>query len=123
MDKSKSTTDDVAVAAGGTAAPNEPAKPGTVTLETPIKRGDQEITAISLRKPASGELRGIALADLLRLDVAALITVLPRITSPTLTVHEASQLDLVDLTALGTEVLGFFVSKADKAAISPSPIA
>lgn len=121
MDSKSSTTADTA--GNSPASPTESAKPGTVTLETPIKRGDQEITALSLRKPASGELRGIALADLLRLDVAALITVLPRITSPTLTAHEASQLDLVDLTALGTEVLGFFVSKADKAAISPSPTA
>ena len=115
----KSTTEDLAGTvpfAGGQAA-----KPNTVTLEAPIKRGDQVITSLSLRKPAAGELRGVALADLLRLDVAALITLLPRITSPTLTAHEAGQLDLVDLTALGTEVLGFFVSKADKAALSPSP--
>ena len=52
-----------------------------------------------------------------------LITVLPRITTPTLTAQDVSQLDLVDLTALGGEVLGFFVSKADREAISPSPTA
>ena len=90
--------------------------PGTITLETPLKRGDQTITAVNLRKPAAGELRGVALADLLRLDVAALITVLPRITSPTLTPQDVSGLDLVDLTALGTGVLGFFMSKADREA-------
>ena len=115
----KSTTEDLAGTVAFVAA--QAAKPNAVTLETPIKRGDQVITSLSLRKPAAGELRGVALADLLRLDVAALITLLPRITSPTLTAHEAGQLDLVDLTALGTEVLGFFVSKADKAALSPSP--
>ena len=114
MDSKSSTTADTS--GNAPASPTEAAKPGTVTLETPIKRGDQVITSLSLRKPASGELRGVALADLLRLDVAALITLLPRITSPTLTAHEAGQLDLVDLTALGTEVLGFFVSKADRAA-------
>ncbi len=118
---SKSSTEETA--GNAPAPPTEAAKPNTVTLETPIKRGDQVITSLSLRKPAAGELRGVALADLLRLDVAALITLLPRITSPTLTAHEAGQLDLVDLTALGTEVLGFFVSKADKAAISPYPTA
>lgn len=95
----------------------------TITLETPLKRGDQTITAVTLRKPASGELRGIALADLLRLDVAALITVLPRITSPALTTQDAQQLDLVDLTALGTEVLGFFMTKADRALLPASPTA
>ena len=42
--------------------------------------------------------------------------VLPRITSPTLTPQDVSGLDLVDLTALGTGVLGFFMSKADREA-------
>ena len=117
MDSKSSTTADTA--GNAPATQTEPAKPNTVTLETPIKRGDQVITSLSLRKPASGELRGVALADLLKLDVSALITVLPRITSPSLTAHEAGQLDLVDLTAIGAEVLGFFVSSAEKAAILP----
>ena len=100
-----------------------PTAPNTITLETPLGRGDTPITSVSLRKPAAGELRGIALADLLRLDVSALITVLPRITNPTLTPYEVQQLDLVDLTAIGTEVLGFFMSKADKANLPASQTA
>ena len=103
--------------------PAAPAAPGTVTLETPIVRGDQTITSVSVRKPAAGELRGVALADLLRLDVAALITVLPRVTTPTLTAQDVSALDLVDLAALGTEVLGFFMTKADRALLQASPTA
>lgn len=94
--------------------------PRAIPLETPIPRGDGSIASVTLRKPSSGELRGVALADLLRLDVAALITVLPRITSPTLTTQDVAALDLVDLTALGTEVLGFFMSKADRALVSPT---
>ncbi len=104
-------------------SPDAPTAPNTITLETPLTRGDQTLTSVSLRKPAAGELRGIALADLLRLDVAALITVLPRITTPALTPHDVGQLDLVDLTAIGTEVLGFFMSKADKANLPASPTA
>ena len=106
-----------------TPEPAAPAAPATITFETPLTRGDQAITGVTLRKPAAGELRGIALADLLRLDVAALITVLPRITSPTLTAQDVAGLDLVDLTAIGTEVLGFFMSKADRANLPPSPTA
>jgi hypothetical protein len=98
-----------------------PAQPAGIALDTPITRGEQTITHVALRKPAAGELRGIALADLLRLDVAALITVLPRISSPTLTPQDVQQLDLADLTALGTEVLGFFMTKAERAALPPSP--
>ena len=73
--------------------------------------------------PASRYTTLISAADLLRLDVAALITVLPRISSPTLTAQDAQQLDLVDLTALGTEVLGFFMTKADRALLQASPTA
>lgn len=98
------------------------ASPGTITLETPLKRGDQTITSIALRKPASGELRGVALSDLLRLDVAALITVLPRISTPMLLPQELNQMDVVDLVALGGGVVGFFMTKAERAQLSPSPI-
>ena len=104
-----------------TAAPASPqATPGVITLETPIVRGEQRIDAITLRKPAAGELRGLALADLLRFDVSALQTLLPRISMPTLTAADAAALDLPDLAAIAGEVLGFFLSRADKAALSPS---
>ncbi|UOF16453.1 phage tail assembly protein [Lysobacter capsici] len=89
-----------------------------ITLETPIVRGEQRIERITLRKPAAGELRGIALAELLKLDVAALHVVLPRITNPTLTAHDVGQLDLPDLMTIGSEVVGFFLPKADRAALS-----
>ena len=92
----------------------------TITLETPIVRGEQRIESITLRKPAAGELRGLALADLLRSDVSALQTLLPRISTPTLTAADAAALDLPDLAAIAGEVLGFFMSRADKAALSPS---
>lgn len=92
----------------------------TLTLETPIVRGEQRIESITLRKPAAGELRGLALADLLRSDVSALQTLLPRISTPTLTAADAAALDLPDLAAIAGEVLGFFMSRADKAALSPS---
>ena len=41
----------------------------TVTLETPIKRGDKEITEIQVRKPKAGELRGVSLSALMQMDV------------------------------------------------------
>jgi hypothetical protein len=117
----KSTTDDLAGTVPFAAA--QAAKPNTVTLETPIKRGDQVITAVSVRKPASGELRGVQLASLLQLDVAALITVLPRVTAPTLTTQELNQLDPADLLAFGGEVVGFFTTKAERALLPESPLA
>lgn len=102
------------------AAPTRMPVTATVTLDTPIERGEQRITELTLRKPMSGELRGIALADLLRLDVGALHALLPRITAPTLTVHDVQQLDPADLVQIGGEVVGFFMTRADRAA-APTP--
>ena len=86
----------------------------TITLDTPIKRGDQELTTITVRKPGSGELRGVSLMDLMRMDVTALHTVLPRITAPTLTAADVSKLDPADLVQLASEVTGFLLTKRDK---------
>lgn len=86
--------------------------PNTIDLDTPIKRGDQEISRVSLRKPAAGELRGVSLVDLMQMDVAALQTVLPRITSPALTPHDVAQMDPADLVQLAAGVSGFLLPKA-----------
>jgi hypothetical protein len=89
--------------------------PNTLTLDTPIVRGKQTITEITLRKPQSGELRGVSLSDLVSLDVSALSKVLPRISSPTLTEHDVAQLDPADLVQLGGIFAGFLMPKAVKA--------
>jgi hypothetical protein len=44
----------------------------TITLDTPIKRGETSIASVEVRKPVSGELRGCNLTDLLQMDVVAL---------------------------------------------------
>lgn len=92
----------------------------TITLDTPLKRGDQEITAVTLRKPSSGELRGLNLTDLLQMDVNALKKILPRITSPILTEQDIDGLDPADLVDLGSSVALFLVKKADQEQPSPS---
>lgn len=103
------------------AAPAAPSRAqATVTLDTPIMRGEQKIEQVVLRKPLAGELRGVALADLMRLDVGALQTVLPRITTPTLTTHDVQTMELPDLVAIGTELLGFFMKKADRDSLFPA---
>lgn len=88
-----------------------------VKLDTPIKRGEEgeEIREVSLRKPNAGELRGLTMADLARLDVNAMITLLPRITVPNLSVAEVRQLQTEDFFALTTEVGSFLLTKADMA--------
>lgn len=84
----------------------------TITLETPLKIGDSEVTSITLRKPAAGELRGLNLTDLLQMDVSATIKLLPRISEPTLTEQHAAALDPADLTQIASEVAGFLLPKS-----------
>ncbi len=91
-----------------------------VDLDTPITRGNETITALTLRKPGAGELRGCSLVDLLRMDVGALITVLPRITTPALTEHDVRRMDPADLLQLGTKVSDFLLPKAAKGEESPT---
>lgn len=85
-----------------------------VPLDEPIRRGEQVIEGITLRKPRAGELRGIQLAQLMMLDVAALQALLPRVSTPTLTSHDVANLDPADLMAIGVKVQGFFMSKAER---------
>lgn len=92
----------------------------SVTLDTPIKRGDQVITAVSLRRPASGELRGLSLTSLLQMEVDTLQKVLPRITTPILTEPDVASLDPADLLQLGAKVAGFLVPKDKQPAASPA---
>lgn len=86
----------------------------TVELDTPIIRGTTSITTITVRKPMSGELRGVALVELMSLEVNALRKVLPRITSPALTDIEVGRMDPADLVDLGTKVAGFLLKKSAK---------
>lgn len=91
--------------------PNE----ATVELDSPIERGTNSIKSLHLRKPMSGELRGVSLVDLLNLDVNALRKVLPRISTPTLTDVEVGRMDPADLVEIGTTVAGFLLRKSAKA--------
>lgn len=82
----------------------------TITLDVPIKQGDTEITTVNLRRPTAGELRGLSIADLLQMDVAANIKLLPRISE--LAEHQVTALDPADLTQLASAVAGFFLPKS-----------
>lgn len=86
-----------------------------IVLEQPIKRGENSITEITLRKPAAGELRGLKLADLINGDVNATIRLVPRISQPTLTEQEVAALDVADLLGCADAIAGFLQKKAGTA--------
>ena len=83
-----------------------------ITLETPINRGDTTIAEIKLRKPQSGELRGLSMVDIAKLEVETLHTLIPRISVPTLNEADVLELDPSDLFAISTEVAEFLLPKA-----------
>ncbi|MES3099263.1 phage tail assembly protein [Sphingomonas faeni] len=86
----------------------------TVNLDFPFTRGDQTIDKVQVRRPRSGELRGLNIADLVQMNVAATAKLLPRITMPPLTDTEINNLDPADLTQFGMEIQDFLLPKAAK---------
>jgi hypothetical protein len=86
----------------------------TVVLDTPIVRGAQTIDTLQLRKPRSGELRGLSLVDLGQLKVDALTKILPRISMPTITEAEVGNMEPADLLACGAEIGGFLLQRSQR---------
>lgn len=91
----------------------------SVTLDRPIQRANGPINLITLRRPNSGELRGLNLLALIQMDVDAVTTLVPRISQPMITKPEVQDLDPADFTALAMVVNGFLQQKGQKPA-SPS---
>ncbi len=86
-----------------------------VSLDSPIQRAGQTIDVVQLRKPSSGELRGLSLISVLQMDVDALAALLPRISTPTVHKPEVMAMDPADLLACGIVVSGFLQQKGAKA--------
>lgn len=87
----------------------------TVVLEKPITRpSGQRIETVLIRKPMGGALRRVTLSDLLSLNTASLEAVLPRVTEPQLVKQDFELVDPVDLVAMGTELVSFFVPRKER---------
>lgn len=93
--------------------------PNVIVLDEPIIRGTQQITELKLRKPKAGELRGVSLSDLLNLDVAAIIKVVPRISLPSINEAEARAMDPADLVQVGAKITSFLLKKSLREELSP----
>lgn len=86
----------------------------TVPLEQPLKRGEEKIESLQLRKPDAGSLRGLSMIDLVKMDTTAIAKLLPRISQPALIDAEVAELDPADLFAIGVEISDFFMTAADR---------
>ena len=80
------------------------------------KKGD----TITVRKPQSGELRGLQSNPLIQGDFAQLQTLAGRITTPVLRKEHFDAMDPADLTQFHMEVLDFLLPSAAKQAVSPT---
>lgn len=89
----------------------------TITLATPITRGETLIEKVTLRKPKAGELRGLNLQDLLTSDVVAIIKVIPRISDPILNQPDIDNLDPADFAEMGGTIRSFFMTASEKKAV------
>lgn len=87
----------------------------SVTLSVPLQRGETSISALSIRRPKSGELRGLSLQDIMTTDIVAMLTLIPRVSEPPLTADEANSLDPADLSEIAGTIRGFFMTKGEKA--------
>lgn len=86
----------------------------SVILSKPIKRGDQEITTITINDniKQAGSLRGLRLVDVLNFDFDAVSTLLTRITTPSLTSSDVGSMATGDFTALCEEITPFLAKPA-----------
>ena len=100
---------------------SQPVYSAPIELATPVGSGKTKITSITLRRPGSGELRGLKLADLVQGDVTAVTRLLPRITQPTLVDQEVAAMDVFDLTRCADEIAVFLQTPPQKPTEEASP--
>lgn len=88
-----------------------------VELDWPIRLGDQEVTTLKLRKPHSGELRGLSLVALGQMQVDELTKLLPRITIPTIPAPVIATIDPADMMEIANKVTDFLLTRRLRAAL------
>lgn len=89
----------------------------TVTLESPIRIGGQDVTEIIVYKPSVHQLRGVNLQQLYQSHTDSVLMLLPRVTSPQLIPALHDQIDPVDLAQLAGSIIYFLVPKSQRQAM------
>jgi predicted pyridoxine 5'-phosphate oxidase superfamily flavin-nucleotide-binding protein len=78
-----------------------------LTLNKPLKRGDNEIKTVTFREPDTGSLRGLEMFGVLRMDINTHRTLVPRISN--LDANLFDMLSPKDLVAVQNKVVSFFM--------------
>lgn len=80
-------------------------EPIVKTVELPVPQG--KLKKIILRKPISGEMRGIKMLDVINMEVGTIETLLRRISTPVLTPEEFHNLDMANLISIMAVINNF----------------
>jgi len=88
-----------------------------ITLDQPIKRGDDEVTKVTMSEPLGGTMRGLQISMIQAGDVSANMKLIPRITNPSITEAELDAMPGRDIMKLTMAVVGFLLSPEDAAAM------
>ncbi len=113
------TADQTAIADASAPVPRST----VVTLDEPIKMGDQLITHVTVNKPVGGALMGLSLTKLLNdADYDTICKVIPRCTSPQISaLHIKNDLvSLADMTTIHGEICAFFLKKSVRDQLPPN---
>ena len=89
----------------------------TIELDADIQIGGEHLEKLDIRKPNAQALSGIKIADLLQGDVNAVLKVLPRVSTPTLTQQQAQHLEPCDIAQIGGALMLFLQPKSQRAEI------
>ncbi len=80
----------------------------TVSLTNPITVNGSKVTALKLRVPLAGDLRGLKMTEVFSFDTSAIFALVLRITTEPLTQEALDRMSAADLLAVCTTVAGFF---------------
>lgn len=99
-------------------------RPRTVAidLETPLTVAGETVTRLTLRRPLAGELRGVEISALIRMEADAVLSFLPQICQPNVTTGDLEQMDAFDFGEVAGTLASFFLrSGRASAEASPTP--
>jgi hypothetical protein len=77
-------------------------------LNVSLTFGGNDIKALTIRRPTSGDLRGVKLIDVLQMDVEAHAALLPRICNEIVDTQFVYKLDISDLMSVMSKTVNFF---------------
>jgi hypothetical protein len=117
MDTQTKTAIEAASSSGGTLPASS-----RVMLDVPIDIGGTMVTEVTVLKPKAGALMGVSLNSLFSGDVETLIRVIPNCTMPMISKLHIKEglLDLADMSAIHSEIVSFFLTKAQRERLPPS---